>query len=418
MARLHPDRPPRPLVLGGRPLPVIGPLRAYACGITPYDVTHLGHAATYLWTDAAVRVLAAEGTPVVLARNVTDVDEALFAEAGRRGEHYDRLAAMQKFSFDRTMTALRVRPPDHEPSARQQVHRVVELAAALLAGGHAYQADGQVYARTAAAAGAAGIGEDRARQLAAEYGDDPDDPRKEHPLDVAVWRSGPARPAGEAGPAGPARPGGAEPAGEAGPGGAAAMLPEWPSPWGPGRPGWHAECAAMVLGTFGGGVDLHTGGADLAYPHHACEALLAEAAVGVRPFARAWLRAGTVQVAGAKMAKSTGNLVLVDDLLRAHSPAAVRLLCLHRRWDQPWDFDPGELDRAAGTLESLYAAAAGGAAPAAASGADGPAGAPAGEVDAVQQALLADLDVPRAVALALDAGGAAARHLLDVLALG
>jgi len=384
MARLRPDHPPRPLVLSGAPLPVVGRLRAYACGITPYDVTHLGHAATYLWTDAAVRVLAAEGTPVVLARNITDVDEALFAEAGRRGEHYDRLAALQKFSFDRTMTALGVRPPDHEPSARQHVPRVVELAVALLAGGHAYEVEGSVYGRTAAAA--AGLDPERALELAAEYGDEPTDPRKQDPLDVAVWR-------------------GADAGGETG---GAGGTPAWPSPWGPGRPGWHAECAAMVLDTFGGGVDLHTGGADLAYPHHACESLLAEAAVGVRPFARAWLQAGVVGLDGAKMAKSSGNLVLVDELLKTHSAAAIRLLCLHRSWADGWTFTTAGLDGAAATLDDLYAAAA---------RADraGPGGAAS---DEVQRALLDDLDVPRAVEIALETGGGAARHLLDVLALG
>jgi cysteinyl-tRNA synthetase len=164
----------------------------------------------------------------------------------------------------------------------------------------------------------------------------------------------------------------------------------------------------MVLDTFGGGVDLHTGGADLAFPHHACEAMLAEAAVGVRPFARAWLRAGTVALDGAKMAKSSGNLVLVDDLLKTHSPAAVRLLCLNRRWADGWNFTIAELDAAAGILDSLYAAAA-------RTGRGGPGGA---DADEVQRALLADLDVPRAIDVALATGGAGARHLLDVLALG
>jgi cysteinyl-tRNA synthetase len=370
VARLHPDRPPRSLTVGGASIPVVGPLRAYACGITPYDVTHLGHAATYLWTDAAVRVLAAEGTRVILARNVTDIDEALFAEAGRRGEHYDQLAAVQKFSFDRTMAALDIRTPNYEPSARQSVDRVVELAAALLAQDRAYVVDGTVFGRTSSAA--AGLETAEAMRLAAEYGDLPDDDRKESPFDVAIWRR------------------------------TASNDVSWPSPWGPGRPGWHAECAAMVLGTFGGGVDLHTGGADLAYPHHACETVLAEAATGVTPFARAWLRAGTVQINGAKMAKSTGNLVLVDDLLRDHSAGAVRLLCLHRQWAQSWDYAPAALSAAEELLTELYVAA----------------GRPGGDADPVQVRLLDDLDVPGAVEIALRDGGAGARHLLDVLALG
>lgn len=372
MARLRPDTPPRPLVVNGTPLSVVGNLRAYVCGITPYDVTHLGHAATYIWTDTAVRVLGAEGTPVTLARNVTDVDETLFAEAVRRGEHYDQLAAMQKFSFDRTMTALRVRTPTVEPSARQSVHRVIELVQALLDGGHAYLVDGHVFARTNASA--IGLEREDALNLSRQFGDAPEDDRKQDPFDVTVWH------------------------------GTAENDISWPSPWGPGRPGWHAECAAMVLGTFGSGVDLHAGGADLGFPHHACETILAEAVTGVTPFARAWLRIGTVRIDGAKMAKSAGNLVLVDDLLTDHTPAAVRLLCLARAWDEPWEYDRADLEKAERTLDELFTAAA--------RNTDSRAGA-----ERIQDALLANLDVPTALDTALEEGGFAARHLLDVLAL-
>jgi cysteinyl-tRNA synthetase len=158
----------------------------------------------------------------------------------------------------------------------------------------------------------------------------------------------------------------------------------------------------MVLGTFGGGVDLHTGGADLAYPHHACEMVLAEAATGVSPFARAWLRAGTVHSGGSKIAKSTGNLILVDALLRDHSAGAVRLLCLHRPWAQSWTYEPAALDQSEELLTDLYVAA----------------GRAGGDADEVQRRLLDDLDVPGAVEIALADGGAGARHLLEVLALG
>ncbi len=135
----------------------------------------------------------------------------------------------------------------------------------------------------------------------------------------------------------------------------------WPSPWGDGRPGWHAECAAMALTTFGPALDLHAGGADLRFPHHAYEAAMAEAVTGVRPFARAWLHVGTVEFDGAKMAKSTGNLVLVTDVLATHPAAALRLLLLDRPWARPWEYRPADLDAAAGRLERLYAAASRGA---------------------------------------------------------
>jgi cysteinyl-tRNA synthetase len=351
---------------------MVGQVRMYVCGITPYDVTHLGHAATYIWADAADRILRWHGYGVTLARNVTDVDEVLFAEALRRGESHTMLATLQRASFEATMSALRVRTPDHNPTAAQAVSHVLQLAAALLERNAAYVADGSVYARTSAAAERAGLDRDTALRLSEEYHDHPDDPAKENPLDVAVWVG---THEGEV---------------------------SWPSPWGEGRPGWHAECAAMVLALFGPTVDIHCGGADLAYPHHACEQVLAETASGVAPFARAWMRAGTVAINGAKMAKSTGNLVLVDDLLRDHPPASVRLLCLDRHWDEGWSFTHDELDQTVGILESLYSAAA----------RPGQAGAAL-----VPSMLLNDMDVPGALALALDEGGQAARTLIELLAL-
>src|ERR1700749_3676177 len=130
--------PPMPLHLGGEILPMVGRVRMYVCGITPYDVTHLGHAATYVWADAVDRVLTWHGHTVTVARNVTDVDEVLFAEAHRRGEQYTMLATLQRAAFEQTMARLSVRIPDHSPTAAQAVGHVVQLATALLARGQAY----------------------------------------------------------------------------------------------------------------------------------------------------------------------------------------------------------------------------------------------------------------------------------------
>jgi cysteinyl-tRNA synthetase len=366
--------PPMRLRLGGDILPMVGHVRMYVCGITPYDVTHLGHAATYVWADAVERVLRWHGHSVTVARNVTDVDEVLFAEARRRGESHTMLATLQRASFEGTMATLQVRPPDLAPSAAQHVGHVVQLAQALLDRDAAYERNGTVYARTAHAAAPAGLDRAAALRLAEEYHDHPEDPDKDDPLDVIVWQA--------AGPDDDV---------------------SWPSPWGEGRPGWHAECAAMVLALFGPSVDIHCGGGDLAYPHHAAEAALAEAATGVTPFARSWMRAGIVSVNGAKMAKSSGNLVLVQDLLKDHTAGAIRLLLLNRRWARPWSYDAAALDEAEATLERLYAAASTpGLAPGAA---------------AVPAALLDDLDVPRALEIALEDGGQAARTLIEVLAL-
>jgi cysteinyl-tRNA synthetase len=370
---------PQVPTLGRVPLPLVGRARVYACGITPYDVTHLGHAATFVWVDTLARVLHAGGAEVIVCRNVTDVDDVLLSAAGRAGAPYGRFAAIQQFYFDQDMAALGVRPPALQPRAHAYVGQVIELTAGLLAQGAAYQRGGRVYFRGTEAARRSGLDPAAARRLAAEFGDHPDDPDKDDPFDVAVWHASH----------------GDEPA--------------WESPWGAGRPGWHAECAAMALHAFGPAVDVHAGGGDLRFPHHAYQAALAEAVTGVAPFARARLNVGVVRVAGAKMAKSTGNLVLVGDLLRDFPAAAVRLLILDRPWGEDWDYDQAGLGRAGARLEQLQAAA--GRPDRGAPGAGGAA------VDAVHAALANDLDVPGALRIAEDAGGQAARVLGSLLGL-
>jgi L-cysteine:1D-myo-inositol 2-amino-2-deoxy-alpha-D-glucopyranoside ligase len=362
------------LRLGDRVLPLVSPARMYVCGITPYDVTHLGHAATFVWSDAAASVLRTAGVDVVTCRNVTDVDDVLTHAAGARGRAYDEFALYQEYLFEKDMTALGVHRPSHEPRARHYTRQVQQLAAALLAAGRAYQRDGHVYFRGADLPARAGLTTQEALALSKEYGDDPDDPLREDPFDVPVWRPS----------------GGTQPA--------------WPSPWGPGRPGWHAGCAAMAVAVLGTSIDILAGGHDLRFPHHAYVTAIVEAATSVTPFARGHLPVGTVHQAGAKMAKSTGNLTLVTDLLADHPPAAVRLLILGQPWNAPWDYRPAALDAAAGTLEELYAAA-------------GRLDTTPAAAEAVTAALLDNLDVPRAIAVARDSGGEAARLLLRVLAL-
>jgi cysteinyl-tRNA synthetase len=371
------DQQLRPLRIGGTPLPVVGKARIYVCGVTPYDLTHLGTASTYVWVDVVGRLLRFLGTDVELCRNVTDVDDVLLAAARRAGAPYDSFAAVQQFQFEQDMTALGVRRPTHEPRAHNYVRQVVALAAGLLDSGHAYVRDGSVYFRGAAVPASAGLTVENARALSTEFHDELDDPAKDDPFDVAVWRA------------------------------TTNDAPAWPSPWGPGRPGWHAECTAMALSTYGSSLDLHAGGADLSFPHHAYETAQAEALTGVTPFARAWMRVGIVSIGGHKMAKSVGNLVLVSDLLRDHSPAAVRLLLLSRRWAEGWDFDPGEFDEIERRLDALYAVSA----------IPDEAKNNSSAEDAVLTALRDDLDVPTAVEIALESGGAAARAVVEILGL-
>jgi cysteinyl-tRNA synthetase len=362
-------------VIAGQRIELLDRARVYACGITPYDVTHLGHAATFVWIDTLGRVLRLLGVQPEVCRNVTDVDDVLDVAAGRAGAAYDEFAAIQQFGFDRDMAAIGVRSPDHEPRAHRYVTHVIRLAAGLLEAGAAYQRGGGVYFRGAGVAEGAGLARDAALALSAEFGGRPDDPAKDDPLDVAVWQV-------------------AEPG-----------HPAWDSPWGPGRPGWHAECVAMAMSVFGPAVDVHAGGAELRFPHHAYHAAMAESFTGVHPYARAWFHTGVVTIDGAKMAKSAGNLVLVGDLLKEHPAGAVRLMILDRPWAQGWEYRPDLLEPAAARLESLYQAAArqGSADPAA--------------VAELRRLLATDLNVPAALDLAAETGGAAARTLASVLGL-
>ncbi len=365
--------PVLPLTLAGSRVITAGPVRVYTCGITPYDVTHVGHAATFVWSDLIASLAHATGVEAVTCRNVTDVDDVLTAAAEGRGRPYDDFASAQEFLFERDMRALSMARPAMTPHAHTFIRSVQRLAAALLDVGAAYERDGHVYFRGAAVPAAAGVGEEVALAALQEFGDQEDVPGRESPFDVAVWR--------------PSR----------------EEHPAWPSPWGWGRPGWHAECAAMAMACLGSSIDVLVGGADLAFPHHAYQAAMVEAASGVAPFARAVVHVGEVRLAGEKMAKSTQNLVLIGDVLQRHSGPAVRLALLNRAWDQPWECADAEFARAADVVERLHGAAG-------AAGGDS-------SREEVLRLLVDDLGVPAAVDLALSEGGGAARFLLDTLKL-
>ena len=360
--------------IGGARLPVMGTGRVYVCGITPYDTTHLGHAATFVWADMAARVLRLTGHPVEVCRNITDVDDHLLVQAKEQGVPWKSLATQQSYRFEHDMDLLGISRPAFEPRTHDHVDGVITLAVELLVRGVAYERNGSVYFRGGEIHHAAGLSRDDAISLAAERGGHPDDPNKDDPLDAALW----VRSIGDE--------------------------PAWPSPWGAGRPGWHAECTAMALTTFGTTVDLHAGGADLAFPHHAYEAAQAEVFTGVRPFTRSWMHVGTVTVGGQKMAKSTGNLVFVHDLLERWPAAAIRYLILSRPWHESWGFDESELDRAELELEELR-------------GLESKPGASSAAFAEVQRAMFENLDLPRALAVAKEAHGRVLRDLTHLLGL-
>ncbi len=335
--------------------------RLYVCGITPYDATHLGHAATYLAFDLAQRVWLDAGHAVHYVQNVTDVDDPLLERARATGRDWRELAAEQTGLFTQDMAALRMLPPADYISAVEAIPLVVELVERLLAKGAAYRVDGDLYFQVHADPSFGQVsGDDEATMLRlfAERGGDPDRPGKRHPLDCLLWQA--ARP----------------------------DEPSWESPLGPGRPGWHVECAAIALKYLGMGFDVQGGGSDLVFPHHEMSAGEAQVATGGRPFARCYAHAGMLSLDGAKMSKSRGNLVFVSTL-RANGvdPMAIRLALLAHHYRADWEWSAAELTTAAARLRRWRSATA------------LPAGPDAAALTATARAALADdLDAPAVLA--------------------
>jgi L-cysteine:1D-myo-inositol 2-amino-2-deoxy-alpha-D-glucopyranoside ligase len=333
----------------------------YVCGITPYDSTHLGHAATYVAFDTLRRAWQDGGVTVEHCQNVTDVDDPLLERAARDGVDWAELAARETARFDRDMVALRVLPPTWYVGATEAIPEIVELVGELRDRGAAYELAGDLYFPVAAApafGSVAGLDSRAMLTLSAERGGDPGRPGKKDPLDSLLWLA--AR-AGE---------------------------PAWDSPFGPGRPGWHVECAAIGLRRLGPAIDVLGGGSDLAFPHHEMGAAQAAVATGVEPYAGAFVHAGMVGLAGEKMSKSRGNLVFVSRVLaQGADPAALRLALLAHHYRGDWDWTPDQLPAAAARLAAWRAAVS------------RPHGAPAvALLTEVRRRLADDLDTPGALA--------------------
>ena len=344
----------QPLEPGDRPVGL------YVCGITPYDTTHLGHAFTYVVFDVLVRTLRASGQPVRYVQNVTDIDDDIIRRARELGTTWEHLAAKETALYEADMAALNVLAPDVFPRASQTIPKITELIKRLEAQGHAYRRDGNVYFRVGSVTDygrLSRLSREQMVKLSAERGADPNDPRKQDPLDFILWQA------------------------------SAAPEPCWPSPWGDGRPGWHIECSAMALENLGKQVDVHGGGADLIFPHHDSEIAQSEAATGVRPFARIWAHVGMLRYQGEKMSKSLRNLVLVRDLLQRYDADSIRVLLLRHHYREAWAYTEDKLDDAAAWTRRLQEAARG----------SRPAAAPRDL--AVRAALEDDLDSPRALRL-------------------
>ncbi|MFS0396220.1 cysteine--1-D-myo-inosityl 2-amino-2-deoxy-alpha-D-glucopyranoside ligase [Corynebacterium striatum] len=348
----------------------------YVCGITPYDSTHLGHAATYLTFDLAYRQLLDNGYQVHYVQNITDVDDPLFERAERDGVDWRELGTSQINLFRSDMELLSVLPPQDYVGAMEAIDEVTEMVSKLIDAGAAYVVDDpefpDVYASIDATKNFGYESNYTAAEMAeffAARGGDPDRPGKRNPLDALVWR---AHREGE---------------------------PAWDSPFGPGRPGWHIECSAIATNRLGASFDIQGGGSDLKFPHHEFSAAHAEAALGVERMAQVYVHTGMIGLDGVKMSKSLGNLVFVHKLVEAGvDPSAIRLgvFAGHYRAERDWSDEVLEQAnerlglwrdalRNPGSLEAAQEL-----------------------VDAIRGALASDLDTP-AVLAAVDAWASADR---------
>lgn len=349
-------------------------VRIYTCGITPYDTTHVGHAATFLAYDVVQRRLRDRGHETRCVRNITDVDDDLLARAGQIGVHYLDLAARALVTFEADMIELGLLPAWSEPRATSAISDVRAFVGRVLESGHAYELQGAVYFDISSSPGFGSLsGLDEGQMLAAaaeSYGPERQ-ADKRHPLDFVLWR--------------PSKHG----------------QPSWDSRWGSGRPGWHVECSTLAVRELGPRIDLHGGGEDLIFPHHECEQAQAEAATG-QPFVRHWMHAAMVRKDGAKMGKASGNLVFIADLREKYDPMAIRLALISNHYRDGWEWSEDVMERAVERLDRWRARGSGRAA-----------------LEEVREALDEDLDTPVAVeamdrAVAAGAGISEAAGLLGV----
>jgi len=343
----------------------------YTCGITPYDATHLGHAATFLIYDILQRRLRDRGHDTHCVRNVTDVDDPLLDKARQLGIHYLDLAAREVARLEDDLAAMNFLPVFSAPRATSAIAEIRKVVSQLIDSGHAYVAEGAVFFDVSTYAGFGGLfhlGQDQMLALAAERGGNPSDPRKRNPLDFVLWQA------------------------------STADEPAWDSLWGPGRPGWHIECTALAQRELGDTIDLHGGGGDLIFPHHECSAAQSQCLTG-QPLARHWMHGALVWKDGAKMSKSLGNLVFVSELRKEWDPRAIRLMILEHHYRHDWSWADDSMPVATARLARWADAGDGN-----------------GGLDEVRAALDDDLDTPRALA-AIDAAAAAGRGVSQAAGL-
>ncbi len=299
-----------------------GKVGIYACGVTVYDVCHIGHARSAVVFDMIRQYLRYRGYDVKFVKNFTDIDDKIINRANERGIAWDELARTFTDKYTEDMGRLGVEPADVEPKATEHIPEILEIVKGLVDRGVAYSVDGDVYFEVAKFPGYPKLSGRKLEDMQAGARVDVDE-RKRSPWDFALWKS--------------SKPG----------------EPAWESPWGPGRPGWHIECSAMSLKHLGETFDIHGGGADLVFPHHENELTQSEAYTG-KPFVKYWVHNGFITVDKEKMSKSLGNFFTIEDILRKFEPEVVRLFLLHTHYRSPIEFSDKLLEETEAQLDRFY----------------------------------------------------------------
>ncbi len=310
-----------------RPFEPLNPpeVKMYVCGPTVYDSPHLGHARVAVFFDVVTRYLSLLGYRVRYVSNVTDVEDKIIKRASEEGTDFLEVARRYEREYFAAMASLGVAPPLIVPRATEYVEDMVDFISGLVEKGHAYVSDGDVYFDVSSFPEYGKLSKVSVEDLVAGARVEPGG-GKRSPEDFALWKA--------------AKPG----------------EPSWPSPWGPGRPGWHIECSVMINKTLGDQIDIHGGGSDLIFPHHENEIAQSEAYTGKSPYVRYWMHVGLVRVAGEKMAKSLRNYFLVSEAVRRWGAGGVRLWLLSAHYRSPLDFEESALDSAAARFARLRSA--------------------------------------------------------------
>jgi len=301
-----------------------GKVKMYVCGPTVYDSSHIGHARSIIVFDVIYRYLMFAGYDVTYVRNFTDIDDKIINRAAELGMSPKALAEKYIEEFHTDMDALNVLRPTCEPLATEHIDHIIQLVEILIKKGIAYASGGDVFF---AVDRFDGYGKLSGRKLEdMEAGARVEvDARKKNPFDFVLWKA--------------SKPG----------------EPEWDSPWGKGRPGWHIECSAMSKDLLGESIDIHGGGKDLIFPHHENEIAQSEAAFG-KTFVKYWVHNGFVNINHEKMSKSLGNFLMIKDILKVYHPEAVRLFLLSYHYRSPVDFSDETVRNTAAGLDKIYAA--------------------------------------------------------------